>query len=56
MVNAIAIMILIVMATRVYKIYKNGGVTDIYTEVLYAGTHFVFAFITFTIFMMLTSI
>lgn len=56
MVNAIAIMILIVVATRIYKIYKNGGVTDIRTELLYAGTHFVFAFIAFAIFMMIASV
>jgi hypothetical protein len=56
MVNAIAIMILIVIATRIYKISKNGGITNLRTEVLYAGTHFVFAFVAFAVFMAIASI
>lgn len=55
MLNAIAIIVLIVITTRVYKIYKNGGKTDIYTEMLYAGTHFTFAFIAFAIFMIIAN-
>jgi hypothetical protein len=51
MVNAIALMILIVAVTRIYKIYKNGGVTDISTEVYEFGSHLIASFILFGFFM-----
>jgi hypothetical protein len=47
MVNGIAVMILVVIGTRVYKIYKNGGVTDVATEVFEAGSHFIMSLIIF---------
>jgi hypothetical protein len=56
MVNAIAIMILIAVVTRIYKIYKNGGVTDIGIEVYEVGSHLIASFILFGIFMTIASI
>ena len=47
MVNGIAVMILVVIGTRVYKIYKNGGTTDVATEVFEAGSHLIMSFIIF---------
>jgi hypothetical protein len=38
---------IIVALTRIYKIYKNGGVTDIQTEVFEAGSHMVASSIVF---------
>jgi hypothetical protein len=51
MVNAIAIMILIAAATRIYRIRQNGGVTDITTEVFEFGSHLIASFIVFGFFM-----
>jgi ATP-dependent protease HslVU (ClpYQ) peptidase subunit len=51
MVNAIAIMVLIAVATRIYKIRQNGGVTDIATEVFEIGSHLILSFIFFGFFM-----
>jgi hypothetical protein len=56
MVNAIAIMILIVVSTRMYKIFKNGGITDIRTEILHVGLHLTSAFILFVILCLLFEI
>ena len=55
MLNAIAIMILIVIGTRVYKIYKNGSVTNVATEVYEVGSHLITSFIIFGIFMFILS-
>ena len=49
MVTGIATLILMVIGTRVYKIYKNGGVTDMATEVYEAGSHFITSLIIFAI-------
>lgn len=53
MVNAIAIMILIVTATRIYKIRQNGGTTDIATEVYEFGSHLITSFIIFGFLMLI---
>jgi hypothetical protein len=55
MVNAIALMILIVAATRIYKIRQNGGVTDTATEVYEFGSHLIASFIVFGFFMFIMS-
>lgn len=55
MLNAIAIMILIVVGTRIYKIHKNGGVTDISTEVYEVGSHLITSCIVFIILMFILS-
>lgn len=55
MLNTIAIMVLIVIATRVCKIYKNGGVTNVATEVYEAGSHMIASSIIFGIFMFILS-
>ena len=51
MVNTISIMILIAAATRIYRIYQNGGTTDIATEVFEFGSHLIASFIVFGFFM-----
>jgi hypothetical protein len=53
MVNTIAIMILIVTATRIYKIRQNGGTTDIATEVYEFGSHLITSFIIFGFLMLI---
>lgn len=55
MVNAIAIMILIIAATRIYKIHQNGGITDIATEVYEFGSHLIASCIIFGFFMFIMS-
>lgn len=55
MLNAIAIMILIVVGTRIYRIHKNGNVTDVATEVYEVGSHLITSFIIFGIFMFILS-
>lgn len=47
MLNAIAIMILIVTVTRIYKICQNGGVTNVATEVFEFGSHLIASFTLF---------
>jgi hypothetical protein len=49
MVTGIIIIILIVIGTRVYKIYKNGGVTDVATEVFEGGSHLIMSLIIYSI-------
>ena len=49
MVTGIIIIILIVIGTRVYKIHKNGGVTDVATEVFEGGLHLIISFIIYSI-------
>jgi hypothetical protein len=51
MVNAITLIILIVAATRIYRIRPNGGVTDIATEVYEFGSHLIASLIVFGFFM-----
>jgi len=53
MINAIMILVLIVVATRVYNIYKNGGKTDIYTEVLQGGSQLICSLAVFIILMIM---
>ena len=55
MLNAIAIIVLIVIGTRINSIRKNGGVTNVATEVYEAGSHLIASFIVFGIFMFILS-
>ncbi len=49
MVTGIATIILIVIGTRAYKIRKNGGVTDVATEVFEGGSHLIMSLIIYSI-------
>jgi branched-subunit amino acid transport protein AzlD len=49
MTAGIILILVIVILTRIYKIRKNGGVTDIATEVYEAGLHFILSLINFAI-------
>jgi hypothetical protein len=51
MTTGIITILICVILTRIYKIRKNGGVTDIATEVFEAGSHFILSVIVFVIMM-----
>jgi phosphatidylglycerophosphatase A len=53
MINAIIIMVLGVIITRIYKIYKNGGITDFSTEMYEIGINLFLSFTFFTFFMII---
>jgi len=49
MITGFITILIIVALTRIYKIHKNGGTTDIQTEVCEAGSHLISSSILFTV-------
>jgi hypothetical protein len=49
MFTGFIIISIFVILTRIYKIYKNNGVTDIQTEVFEVGSHLISSSIIFLI-------
>jgi hypothetical protein len=43
MTTSIIVILLVVVGVRIFNIRKNKGETNIQTELLYGGTHFIFS-------------